>query len=196
MPRSPDPALEGRLIAAALRLLDRGGESAITLRAVAKEAGTTTPSIYDRFPSREALMMRLVDHATDEVVAVVQKERSIEGMFREYLRHSRVHPMRLNLTVETFGKRYVTGEEMPAFELLKSRIFSETGASGRKCEDLALAVASLAFGTAQGVIAAGARTRHGAEFQRTSLQALRMLLAAFSAGRGDVVPVKRRRPKK
>jgi len=69
MPRSPDPALEGRLIAAALRLLDRGGESAITLRAVAKEAGTTTPSIYERFRSREALMMRLVDHATDEVVA-------------------------------------------------------------------------------------------------------------------------------
>lgn len=121
-----------------------------------------------------------MDHATDKVMAFLETEESIEGMFREYLRHSRSHPMRLNLMVATFGRRYVSGEKMPAFDLLKSRISAQIGIQGRASEDLALALASLAFGTARGVIAAGRRTQHAAEFQRASLQALRMLLGAFS----------------
>lgn len=183
MPRAPDSTLESRLLAAALRLLDRGGEAAITLRAVAKEAGTTTPTIYERFSSREALMERLVDDATDEIMTVLQPTVSVEEMFHAYLRHSREHPMRLDLMVETFGRRYVAGESMPAFELLKSRIVREIAVTGSACESLALAVASLAFGTAQGMNAAGRHDRHKARFQRASLQALRMLLAAHSAGR-------------
>jgi len=182
MPRSPDPALEGKLVAAALRLLDRGGEHAVTLRAVAKEAGTTTPSIYERFRDRKALMQRVLDRATEEVLTALQPAPSIEAMFREYLRHSKMHPMRLSLTVETFGARFVAGDKMPAFELLVSRISEQSGIKGRECEDLALAIASLGFGTAQGMIAAGSDSGHGAQLQRTSLRALRMLLAAFSAG--------------
>ena len=65
MPRLPDAALEERIVAAAIRLLDRGGESAITLRAVAKEAGTSTPTIYQRFPDRATLMKKLIGQLTD-----------------------------------------------------------------------------------------------------------------------------------
>ena len=195
MPRSPDPALEGKLVAAALSLLDRGGEPAITLRAVAKEAGTTTPSIYERFRSREALMRRLVDEATNEIVAILQPKASVEAMFDEYLRYSRAHPMRLNLMVTTFGARFVAGDEMPAFELLKLRIADQVGIKGRPCEDLALAIASLAFGTAQGVIAAGKGTRQAAEFHRTSRQALRMLLAAFCAANKGRPTARRAKPR-
>jgi AcrR family transcriptional regulator len=182
MPRSPDPALESRLIAAAIRLLDHGGESAITLRAVAKEAGTTTPSLYERFPSRDALMQQLVDHVTDEIMTLIEPKRSIEAIYREYLRYSRTHPKRLNLSVSIFWTRFVEGEEMPAYDLLKGRIQEQIGIRGRSREDLALAIASLAFGTAQGMIAAGVETRQAAELQRSSLQALRMLLGAFPTG--------------
>src|SRR5215469_9955553 len=151
MPRAPDPTLEGKLMTAALRLLDRGGERAITLRAVAKEGGTTTPTIYERFPNREALMGRLVDHVTNEIMALLEPKESIEGMFREYLRYSQEFPMRVDLTVEVFAKRYVAQQRMPAFELLKKRIVREIGVTGTTCESLALAIASLAFGTAQGM---------------------------------------------
>ena len=75
MPRTPDPELEDRIVAAAMRLLDRGGEGAITMRAVAAEAGTTTPTIYERFPDREALMRRVAKRGTDEVFAVLQPFR-------------------------------------------------------------------------------------------------------------------------
>jgi AcrR family transcriptional regulator len=182
MPRLPDAALEERIVAAAVRLLDRGGEAAITLRAVAKEAGTTTPTIYQRFPDRAALMKKLVGQLTDGVMEILRPQATIEAIFRRYLGYSQSHSMRVSLMVETFGTRYVAGASMPAFELLQSRITEEVGIKGRECEDLALAIASLAFGTAQGMIAAGTDSKHAAQFQRSAMQALRMLLQAFSRG--------------
>ena len=196
MPRLPDAELEERIVGAAIRLLDRGGESSITLRSVAKEAGTTTPTIYQRFRNREDLMKSVIRRATQDVMDVLEPAVSIEGMFRVYLQHSRTHPTRVGLMVETFGARYVARERMPAFELLQSRIVEEIGIKGRECEDLALAIASLAFGTAQGMIAAGKDSLHAAQFQRTAVQALRMLLGAFADGRKGRAPVRRKSPKK
>jgi AcrR family transcriptional regulator len=180
MPRTPDPGLEGRIVAAALRLLDRGGESAITMRAVAHEAGTTTPTIYERFPNREALLREVANRGTDEVVSALQPLRRVETMALEYLRFSCAHPQRFDLTVETFGSRFVMGEPMPAIDLLKARLTAEIGVNGSKCEDLALAIASLFIGTARGMVAAGSDTHHARELRRASLSALRMLLRAFS----------------
>jgi AcrR family transcriptional regulator len=179
LPRTPDPALEARIVAAALRLLDRGGEPAITMRAVATEARTTTPTLYDRFGDRDILMGAVVDQATEDVLAVIRPLRSVEAMFREYLRFGCAHPMRFNLTVEMFGARLQAGEKMPAFDLLKARIAEGIGVRGNRGEDLAFAIASLAFGTVRGMIAAGNDTRHANELRRASLGALRLLLAAF-----------------
>lgn len=196
MPRTPDAELEERIVAAAMRLLDRGGEPAITLRAVAKEAGTTTPTIYQRFEDREVLMNRLIDRTTEEVVASLRRATTIEGLVRAYLRDCLDHPMRLELSVDTFGKRYVKGEAMPAFDLLQARITKEIGIKGRECEDLALAIAALAFGTAQGMAAAAANPKHVEQIERSALRALRLLVAAFSRGGNSRVSVARARKKK
>jgi AcrR family transcriptional regulator len=196
MPRPPDADLEERIVAAAMRLLDRGGGPAITLRAVAKEAGTTTPTIYQRFEDREVLMNRVIERVTDSVVAVLQRTTSVEGLVREYLRDCLEHPMRLELSVHTFGRRYVAGEAMPAFELLQSRITEDIGIKGRDCEDLALAIAALAFGTAQGMAAAAANRKHVQQIEASALRALRMLVAAFSGGgtsRARPVPLRNKK---
>jgi len=180
MPRTPDPGLEDRIVTAALRLLDQGGEVAVTMRAVALEAATTTPTIYERFPDRDALMRQVARKATDEVIAVIQPLTSVESTVCEFLRFSCAHPLRFNLTVETFGARFVAGERRPAFDLLKARLTQETGVTGNKCEDLALAIASLFIGTARGMVAVGCETRHARELRRAALSALRLLLRAFS----------------
>jgi AcrR family transcriptional regulator len=196
MPRLPDAELEAKIVAAAMRLLDRGGESSITLRSVAKEAGTTTPTIYQRFRNREDLMKGVVRRATTELMDVLEPASSIEGIFRIYLRDVTTRPNRMGLMVETFGSRYAAGEEMPAFELLQSHIAEEIGVKGRECEDLALAIASLGFGTAQGMIAAGSDSTLAGKFQRSALHALRMLLGAFSRRRKGRVPARQRYSKK
>jgi AcrR family transcriptional regulator len=180
MPRTPDPELEDRIAAAAMRLLDRGGEAAITMRAVAQEAGTTTPTLYERFPDRETLMRRVAQRATDEMFSNLQAFTTVDKMAREYLRFSCAHPQRLDLTVEVFGERSVAGESRPVFELLKTRLAEEVGVTGNRCEDLALAIASLFFGTARGMSAAAADSRYADELRRSSLAALRSLLDAFA----------------
>lgn len=180
MPRTPDPELEERIVAAAMRLLDRGGESAVTMRAVAVEAGTTTPTIYERFPHRDALLRRVAERGTDELYSVLRHLRRVETMTREYLRFSCAHPQRYDLTVEVFGARFVAGEPRPVFDLFKSRLTEEVGVTGQRCEDLALAVAALFVGTARGMVAAGTDTHHANELRRASMAALRLLLKAFS----------------
>jgi len=180
MPRTPDPELEDRIVGAAMRLLDRGGEHAITMRAVALEAGTTTPTLYERFPDREALLRRVAERGTDELYSILQPLRRVETMTREYLRFSCARPKRYDLTVEIFGARFVAGEPRPVFDLFKSRLTEEIGVTGQHCEDLALAIASLFVGTARGMVAAGSDTHHASELRRASLSALRLLLKAFS----------------
>ena len=49
MPRHPDPDLEERVLRAADGLWKRGGEHALTMRAVARAAGTNTPAVYRRW---------------------------------------------------------------------------------------------------------------------------------------------------
>lgn len=179
MPRTPNASLEAKIIAAAMRLLDRGGEEAVTLRAVAKEAGTTTPTIYERFQDRDRLMRCLARQGTEDFLIVFTPCKSVEAIFSAYLRESQERPNRVAFSVRTFGERYVAGDKMPVFDLLKSKVTQEVGATGSNCEELALAIASLAFGTTQGMLAAGIDTHHAVQFQRSATRALRMLLAAF-----------------
>lgn len=179
MPRISNAALEGEIIAAAMRLLDKGGDDAVTLRAVAKEAGTTTPTIYERFPNRDRLMEGVTDRVTEDLLEVLRPCKSVRAMFLAYLRESRAHPARASFEVRTFAARYVRGQETPGFDLLKSRLTEEIGVKGSAAEDLALAIASLAFGTAQGMIAAGSDTRQALRFQRSAVRALQILLEVF-----------------
>lgn len=179
MPRISNAALEGEIIAAAMRLLDKGGDDAVTLRAVAKEAGTTTPTIYERFPNRDRLMEGVTDRVTEDLLEVLRPCKSVRAMFLAYLRESRAHPARASFEVRTFAARYVRGQETPGFDLLKSRLTEEIGVKGSAAEDLALAIASLAFGTAQGMIAAGSDTRQALQFQSSAVRGLQILLEVF-----------------
>lgn len=57
------PSQRTALLDAALRLLRRADGADITLDAVAREAGVTKPGLMYHFPSREALLLAIVDHA-------------------------------------------------------------------------------------------------------------------------------------
>ncbi|MFD3485517.1 TetR/AcrR family transcriptional regulator [Streptomyces sp. NPDC058665] len=55
------------ILAAATELLDRGDQRAVTLRAVARRAGITAPSIYPHFPDRSAIVLAIVREAFAEL---------------------------------------------------------------------------------------------------------------------------------
>jgi AcrR family transcriptional regulator len=65
--------LRAEILAAATALLDRtGSEEAVTLRAVAREAGISAPSIYAHFPDREAIVDAIVDDAFGDFNAAIE----------------------------------------------------------------------------------------------------------------------------
>lgn len=59
-----------RIVSGARRVLEeRGGEQALTLRAVAREAGLSAPSIYHHFPDLRAVLEAVIDQAYTEYAA-------------------------------------------------------------------------------------------------------------------------------
>jgi len=179
MPRAPDAHLEERLVTAALCLLDEQGLEAVTMRAVAAAAGTSTPTLYERFADRDALLKGLVLRVQQAMISAVQSARNAEGFVKAYIRFSCRYRHRFELGIRTFGLRLASGEPMPVFNILRQILARETAASGRAFENLALAVAALIFGTVEGMIAAGLDHRRAMDLQRACLSALKLLLAAF-----------------
>ena len=85
MPRQPDPDVEERILHAADVLWRRGGERALTMRAVAKAAGTNTPSVYRRFKNRQDLLRGLLLRIADRIRQEFSKAETLEGMADAYV---------------------------------------------------------------------------------------------------------------
>jgi AcrR family transcriptional regulator len=180
LPPKPDPELEQRVAQAALRLLDAGGAAAVTMRAVAKEAGTTTPTIYERFADREKLLEAVTHEAELELLGAVRRAPSVSEWVKRAVEFSLRHPNRLDLNSGTFGFRLSTGQPKPVYHLLKEQLTVEVGVYGAKREELAMAIVSLTVGTARNAIAAGVNTPAAKELLRTCLAAVQAMLRAFS----------------
>lgn len=179
MPRMPDPCLEDRIVHAALRLMDEMGLEAVTMRSVAAAAGTTTPTIYERFSDREALLDAVRELWQDEVVMELRKAKSVEDMAERFIRVSCKYPRRFDLTVDTFGSRLASNAPQPGLDLLRWRVAEETHVRGAEQESLALAIASLAFGATRGMIAAGPHHRRSRDLKKACFSALSLLLACY-----------------
>jgi AcrR family transcriptional regulator len=92
MPRHPDPELEERILKAADVLWRRGGQKALTMRAVAKAAGTNTPAVYRRFKNREDLLKGLVLRIANRVRTNFEVARTLEGITEAYVAWGLQHP--------------------------------------------------------------------------------------------------------
>lgn len=59
-----------KIVAAALRLLEKGGQDAVTMRKVAKAVGISAMAIYHHFPDRDALLEALADAESERISAL------------------------------------------------------------------------------------------------------------------------------
>lgn len=85
MPRHPDPDLEERVLRAADVLWRRGGGQALTMRAVAKAAGTNTPAVYRRFKDREDLIRGLLLRIATRIRDAFEQGETMEEMTEAYV---------------------------------------------------------------------------------------------------------------
>src|SRR5215218_4637765 len=65
-----DKETRAAMLAAAMRLLEKGGQDTVTMRRVAKAVGVTPMAIYHHFPDRDALLRLLADIESDRIGAL------------------------------------------------------------------------------------------------------------------------------
>jgi len=93
------PKTADKIAAAALRLLERGGENRVTMRRVARAVGITPMAIYHHFPSRDALLRRITDAEFEKLSNSYQAhkrqstpEASVFLVVEWYLDYAFAHP--------------------------------------------------------------------------------------------------------
>lgn len=152
MPRHSDPDLENRILSAASRLWARGGEKSLTMRAVAKAAGTTTPTVYERYRDREDILRSLRLETRRELFAALSRTRTLREAFQRQLDFALEHSHAYEVLFDGVGKPPSLHESWPSFNLIRERLAKRLGGSPRQHTRLMLAVWSLMHGTAMLII--------------------------------------------
>lgn len=174
MPRHPDPELELRILDAASRLWARGGEKSLTMRAVAKASGTTTPTVYERYRDREDILRALRIKTRKELFAALSRTRTLRQAAQGYLEFALSHSHAYEVLFDGVGKPPSLHETWPSFSLMRERLAQRLGGKPMECTRLMIALWSLMHGTAMLVI----RGRFEGEL---GTQAVHACLDAFDA---------------
>ncbi len=155
MPRHPDPELEQRILGAASRLWARGGEKALTMRAVAKAAGTTTPTVYERYRDRGDILRALRLQTRRELFAALSRTRTLREAFQAQLDFALEHSHAYEVLFDGVARPPSLHEPWPSFNLMRERVAKRLGGNPRKHTRVMLAVWSLMHGTAMLIIRGG-----------------------------------------
>jgi AcrR family transcriptional regulator len=79
-------------IAAARRLLEAEGESALSMRRIAAELGIRAPSLYKHLADKSAVEVALIAEGLAELGQALAGASSLAAMAREYRRYAGEHP--------------------------------------------------------------------------------------------------------
>ena len=155
MPRRPDPDVEQRIVAAASRLWARGGEKSLTMRAVAKAAGTTTPTVYERFHNRGGILRGLRLKTRRELFAALTRTETLHEAVARQLQFALENSRAYEVLFDGVGQPPSLHEPWPSFNLMRQRLAQQIGGTPQEHNRLMLAIWSLMHGTALLIIRGG-----------------------------------------
>jgi len=177
MPRKADAGLEGRIVDVAYRLWSEKGEKALTMRAVAKAARTTTPTLYERFRDKRDLLEFLRTRARQRLFESVRTAGSTAEACRQALQFVSEHGHEYRLLTSEWGVQFAQRRRMPAYEFIRERLAQELGGKPEDHARLALELVTLVHGTAMLRPESEEHKRIDAEFQGACLDACDALIA-------------------
>jgi len=191
MPRRPDPGVEERILSAASKLWKKGGENALTMRAVAKAAGTNTPAVYRRFPSRHEVLQALLRRVQRMFADAVRDSRSPEEACEQYLEFALSHPHEYELFYDYAYQLprppQIRGtaplrEHRPTMALMEARLADRLGGSPQDQTRLSLALWAITHGTAMILISRSIPPEHAAELRSVFSSAVETMIRNASVG--------------
>jgi len=178
--------LEQRILGAASRLWARGGEKSLTMRAVAKAAGTTTPTIYERYRDRDDILRSLRLETRRELYAALSRTRTLREAFQRYLDFALEHSRAYEMLFDGVAKPPSLHEPWPSFNLMRERMTERLGGSPRQHTRLMLAVWSLMHGAAMLIIRGGFEGVLRAQTAHACLDAFDDMLDGAARSKGRV----------
>jgi len=187
MPRHPDPELEGRILQAADVLWRRGGEEALTMRAVAKAAGTNTPAVYRRFKNRQDLIRALLLRIAERIRRYFEQGETLEGMAEAYLEFALKMPNEYQLFYSHAGllnpkkirrPPQPIRDSRPNFAYVELTAAKELGGSPEDYTRLALELWSLLHGAATLLLSKSLPEGHEEELREACRVAVKTLIAS------------------
>lgn len=183
MPRKADALLEGRILDAAYRIWSERGEEALTMRAVARAARTTTPTLYERFSHKSDLLSLLRRRARLNLFSAIRASRSPLEACRRALDFFVAHPNDYRLISEDWAIAFAGKEPMPSFEFIKRQLASQLGGSPDRHTRTALALVALLHGTATLLHSSDVHKRISHDFRHACIHACQALVRAASSHR-------------
>jgi len=189
MPRQPDPDLEDRILKSAHALWKRGGEKALTMRAVARASKSNTPAVYRRFKNRQDIVRALLRRIQDDIRGYLVSCRSIEEMGEIYVDYALSHPHEYGLfyayvrelsPAPRAGKVRPIRESRPNLGLMEKRLAERLGGSPEDHTRLGLALWAAAHGTAMMLIDQAIPAGHEAELRAAFAESVEAMLREAS----------------
>lgn len=184
MPRQADPGLEQRILDAASRLWSRGGEKALTMRGVAKAAGTTTPTVYERYHDRSDILRALRLQTRAELFDSLTRTRTLAQGYQRYLDYALQHPHAYEVLFDGFARPPSLHEPWPSFNLMRLRLAQRLGGGPRKHTRLMLSLWSLMHGAAMLMIRGGVSGPLRTQMIHSCLDALEAIVAEAARSKG------------
>ncbi len=178
MPRQADPQIERRILDAACRLWSRGGEKTLTMRGIARAAGTTTPTVYERYRDREDILSAVRLQTRTELLAAVSPTRTLAQACRKYLEFALDHRHAYEVLFDGFAEPPSLHEPWPTFNLMQMRVAQRLGGSPRKHTRLMLSLWSLMHGTAMLMIRGGVSEPLHTQMIHACLDAIEAIMRA------------------
>lgn len=185
MPRHPDAGLEERILHAAHALWQRGGDKALSMRTVARAAGTNTPAVYRRFKNRQDLVRALLRRIAGRIRERFEQAANIEEMCEAYIDNALRMPHEYELFyshVRELSPRKVTGkpipirESRPNFALLEQLLANRLGGAPEDHTELALAVWATLHGTTTLLLSHSIPEGHEDELRAACRSAVRSMI--------------------
>jgi AcrR family transcriptional regulator len=184
LPRQADPELEQRILDAAIRLWSRGGEKALTMRGVAKAAGTTTPTLYERYRDRDDILRALRLQTRAELFASLCRTRSLTQACQRYLEFAHGHRHAYQVLFDGFAQPPSLHEPWPSFNLMRLRLAQRLGGDPRKQTRLMLSLWSLLHGTAMLLVRGGVAGPLRTQMTHSCLDAVEAIVAQAARSKG------------
>jgi len=125
------------------------------MRAVAKAAGTTTPTVYERYRDRDDILRALRLQTRRDLYASLIRTRTMRDTIERYLEFALQHAHAYEVLFDAVGKPPSLHEPWPSFNLMRERVLEQTGGTTRQHNRLILSTWCLMHGTAMLIIRGG-----------------------------------------